>query len=241
MDTLRESKLRPILEKMLPILCVSLWGNVPEGLTINFPTLWTPTAGEIADIALKKAQAIRDMFQAGLFRADTAQRELKALAEETGMFGSITDEEIAANAGKTYQDVVTLKDPLAGLSFEEEADLKSPEAEYPQEEEGLPFDLTTDSMTLDYNENHDPANGRFTSGGGSGKIGKTKYAPSPRRNPGGISVSAKKDTQLCGTMNTRYPGLEEGQIRRIRDTKREYTVKADGYGGMEILKVDKLR
>lgn len=138
-DTLRESKLRPILEKLLPILCMSLWGQVPKGLTINFPTLWTPTAMEIAEIALKKAQAIRDTFQAGLFRADTAQRELKALAEETGMFGSITDEEIAANAGKTYQDVTALRDPLAGLTLEEEPN-----------EEPAPFEKpAADSLTMD--------------------------------------------------------------------------------------------
>ncbi len=35
------------------------------------------------------------------------------------MFGSITDEEIAANAGKTYQNVTALRDPLAGLGYEE--------------------------------------------------------------------------------------------------------------------------
>ena len=40
-------------------------------------TLWTPTATETAEIALKKAQAIRDTFQAGLFQADTAMKELK--------------------------------------------------------------------------------------------------------------------------------------------------------------------
>ena len=33
------------------------------------------------------------------------------------MFDSITDDEIAANAGKTYQDVTALRDPLAGLDF----------------------------------------------------------------------------------------------------------------------------
>lgn len=71
----------------------------------------------MAEIALKKAQAIRDTFQAGLFRADTAQRELKKLADETGMFDSISEEEIAANAGKTYQDVTALRDPLAGLGY----------------------------------------------------------------------------------------------------------------------------
>lgn len=118
-DTLRESKLRPALEQLLPVLAMSAWGNVPDDLDIVFPPLWTPTAAETADIAVKKAQAIRDTFQAGLIQADTSLRELKALSEETGMFGNISDEEIAAAAGKTYQDVTALRDPLAGLGYED--------------------------------------------------------------------------------------------------------------------------
>lgn len=78
-----------------------------------------PTAKEAADITKAKAEAVVTVFQGGLIRADTAQKELKRLADETGMFGSITDEEIAANAGKTYQDVTALRDPLAGLGFGE--------------------------------------------------------------------------------------------------------------------------
>ena len=58
-------------------------------------------------------------YQAGLLNVDTAQKELKKLEEETGMFGSITDEEIAANAGKTYQDATALRDPLMGLGYSE--------------------------------------------------------------------------------------------------------------------------
>ena len=85
--------------------CCRSWPCQPGG---RYPTGWTslsrpcglPTAAEVAEIALKKAQAIRDTFQAGLFRADTAQRELKKLADETGMFDSISEEEIAANTGK---------------------------------------------------------------------------------------------------------------------------------------------
>lgn len=113
----REAKLRPVLERLLPIMAVSTWGVVPDNLQIDFPPLWTPTATETAEIALKKAQAIRDTFQAGLFQADTAMKELKKLEEETGMFGSISDEEIAAAAGKSYQDVTALRDPLMGLGY----------------------------------------------------------------------------------------------------------------------------
>ena len=118
-DTLRESKLRPVLEKLLPVMAMSAWGAVPDSLEISFPPLWTPTAKEVAEIAKAKAETIVSVFQAGLLGVDTAQKELKNMADETGMFDSITDEEIKANAGKTYQDVTALRDPLAGLGYGE--------------------------------------------------------------------------------------------------------------------------
>lgn len=132
-DSQREAKLRPALQKLLPILAMSAWGYIPDDLDFSFPPLWTPTATETAEIALKKAQAIRDTFQAGLFQADTAMKELKKLEEETGMFGSLSDEEISAAAGKSYADVTSLHDPLlgyglGGLSGERDTNAEQTEA-----------------------------------------------------------------------------------------------------------------
>lgn len=116
-DTLRESKLRPILEKLLPIIAMSVWGGVPEDMDIQFPPLWTPTAKEVAEIAKAKAETIIAAFQANLLDQATAQRELKKLAEETSMFDSISEETIKKNEGKTFQDVTALRDPLMGINF----------------------------------------------------------------------------------------------------------------------------
>lgn len=96
-------------------------------------------------------------------------------------------------------------------------------------------------LELRSNENHDPANGRFTSGGGGGKMGKTKYAPSKQRNHGGVQLGAKRYARLCGTLGTQYPGLNAGEIRYIRDAGRLYKVKADGYGGMTVLSSRKIK
>lgn len=147
-DSQREAKLRPVLYKLLPILSMSAWGGIPEGLDITFPPLWTPTAKETAEIAKGKAESIVSVFQAGLMQADTAQRELKRLADETGMFGSISDEEIQRNAGKTYQDVTALRDPLAGL------------------EGPSPFEIAAQdaAITLDYPGQPREKNGRFAQG-----------------------------------------------------------------------------
>lgn len=223
-DTLREAKLRPILEKLLPVLAMSAWGAVPDGLDITFPPLWTPTAAEVAEIALKKAQAIRDTFQAGLFRADTAQRELKKLADETGMFDSISEEEIAANAGKTYQDVTALRDPLAGLGYGGEI--------------SAPFEgAAQDALTWDYSPSQPrDKKGRWTSGGGNSKIGETKYAPSKRANKRGKTVSAKTFGILRGEFNTKYPGAKTGQQGQVSYKGKRYWLEADGSGSVIVKK-----
>ena len=134
--------------------------------------------------------------------------------------------EIAASAGKTCQDLTAFRDPLMGLG---------PDAEVPFERD------TGDGFTADYNPHHNPSNGRFTSGGGSGIIGKTKYAPSPQRSFSGIQLKPKTYARLTGILNTRFPGLEAGEKRRINDGKHWYIVQADGYGGMEILETWKVR
>lgn len=119
-DTLRESVLRPIIYRLLPILAMSAWGVVPDDIDITFPPLWTPTAKEVSEIVKAKAETVIATFQAGLIDQSTAQKELKKLADETGMFDSITDEDIRNNKGRTFQDVTALRDPLMGLSYEDD-------------------------------------------------------------------------------------------------------------------------
>lgn len=224
----REAKLRPVLERLLPVMAMSAWGAVPDDWRIDFPPLWTPTAKEISEIAKVKAESVVSVFQAGLMEADTAQRELKKLEEETGLFGCLTEEEIARSRGKTYQDVTALRDPLAGLGYGAE-DFASFKA------------AAQDAATEDFNPYHDPSNGRFTSGGGSGTMGKTKYAPSHQRSHNGVQIGAKKYAKLCGILDTRYPNLNAGEVRYIRDATRIYKVEADGYGGMVVLNSRKIK
>ena len=119
-DSQREAKLRPALQKLLPILAMSAWGYVPDDLDFSFPPLWTPTAKEVSEIGKSKSETIIAAFQSGLLDAATAQKELKKLSDETGLFDSITDEAINNNAGRSYSDVTALRDPLMGLGYGEE-------------------------------------------------------------------------------------------------------------------------
>lgn len=121
-DELRESVLRPILDRLMPVLALSSWGQIPDTMDITFDPLWTPKATELAEIAERKTGAILAALQAGLLDIGAAQKELKSLAGETGLFSAITDEEILANRGKPYRDVTMAFGSLMGLGGDEDAE-----------------------------------------------------------------------------------------------------------------------
>ena len=225
-DTLRESKLRPILQQLLPVLAMSAWGCVPEGLDILFPPLWTPRADEVAKIAKDKAETIVTVFQAGLLQADTAQKELKRLADETGLFGSITDEEIAANAGKTYQDVTALRDPLAGLSF--------------GGEESGPFEQDTeDSLTVDYKGQPRAKNGQFSYGklGGS----STKGKKSGKIKTAKAKMGRKEFERVTSGFFTDHPKVKPGEIKVYDYGTYQYRIFVKGPGEYDFISRIKLK
>ena len=188
-DSQREAKLRPALQKIFPVLAMSTWGYVPGDLDITFPPLWTPTAKEVAEIAKTKSETIAAAYTNGLMNVDTAQKELKKLEDETGMFGSLTDEEIAANAGKTYQDMTALRDPLMGLELGEE---EGPD----------PFDgAARDAAVMDYPGQPRDPHGRFA----GGKMDAEAY-----KKPIGFTTNKRGEKTLDKVERERYDNLLRG-------------------------------
>lgn len=116
-DGLRETTLRGIIERLLPVMALSAWGKIPDDMEIDFPPMWTPDAKEIAEIAERQTNAVLSAYQNDLIDAATAMQELQAMAEETGMFGKIPDESIEAGKGKTYSGSREMRDPLAGFTI----------------------------------------------------------------------------------------------------------------------------
>lgn len=181
-DGLRESQLRPILERLVPVICMSCWGEVPDDLSIQFPPLWTPTATELAGIATAKSQAIIAAFQSSLLKQGTAQKELKKLADETGMFDSIEDDEIEANMDKTYADTQQMADPMAGLfggNNDDRDDKTSPADKSAAEAEKM--------------RQNGPESPRSTSDGGPGS-GNFGHAGRPGEVGGSASKNSRADS-----------------------------------------------
>ena len=114
-DGLRETDFRAIIERLLPVLCLSAWGVIPDDLDIDFPPMQTPDAKEVAEITERKTNAVLAVYQNDLIDQSTALQELQSMSEETGMFDKITDEAIEAGKGVTYTQSKMMADPLSGL------------------------------------------------------------------------------------------------------------------------------
>lgn len=116
-DGLRETTFRAVLEKLLPVMLMSAWGQIPDDFEITFPPMQTPESKDVAEIARNKAGAILSAYQNDLIDAATALQELQGLSEETGLFDKITDEQIEAGKGKTMTQSRMMADPMSGLAF----------------------------------------------------------------------------------------------------------------------------
>jgi phage-related protein (TIGR01555 family) len=90
----QETTLSPILDKLLPIMCMSELGAVPDDIDYMFNPIRTPDDKEVADLAKNKTEAILSAYTAGAINQKTTLKELKQLSDSTGMFTSITDEDI---------------------------------------------------------------------------------------------------------------------------------------------------
>lgn len=96
----QESTLAPILDKLLPIICLSELGYIPDDLDYDFNPIQTPNDDEVAELVDKKTTSVINAYQAGLLTQQAGMKELKQMSEATGMFTNITDEDIA-NADNT--------------------------------------------------------------------------------------------------------------------------------------------
>ena len=114
-DGLRENYFREIIEKLLPIIALSCWGEIPDDLDIDFPPMEEANPEEIANITQKQTNAIMSAYQSNLIDAATAMRELQSLSDTVGTFGKIKDEDVEKSEGITFSQSQMMRDPMSGL------------------------------------------------------------------------------------------------------------------------------
>ena len=87
--SLRERMLRPALEKLLPVMAASCWGEIPPDLEFVFEPVVTATPLERAELAEKLTAPVVSAFTAGLLTREQALSELRARGKDLGLFASL--------------------------------------------------------------------------------------------------------------------------------------------------------
>ena len=121
----QEAKLRPILNKILPVLCVSTFGAVPSDLDFEFDPVSEPSDEQRTELAKSGTDIVTSAVNAGLISPRTALKELKQQSERTGVWTNITDADIA----KASDDI----DAGGEMGFTEETEEEGNETGVPSE------------------------------------------------------------------------------------------------------------
>ena len=83
---MQERILRPVLDKLLPVMAISCWGYVPDDLGIVFEPVMTSSPAERAELVQKLSGDVIEGYKCGLFTRDQAIAELRSRGEELGVY-----------------------------------------------------------------------------------------------------------------------------------------------------------
>ncbi|MBP3902007.1 MAG: DUF1073 domain-containing protein [Blautia sp.] len=124
----QENELRPIFDKLLPVIMMSTFGAIPDDFDYEFKPVRRAPEEKLADLASKNTDSVTKAFQAGLISQKTALMELRQQSEFTGMWSNISDTDIE-NAD---DDVMNPDEGMGGDIF------GSPEQQELEDEEKQP-------------------------------------------------------------------------------------------------------
>ena len=103
----QKRELGPQLRKLLPVIAKSAWGDIPNDLDFVFNPLQEMNAKEKVELAKTRTDAILAVLnsQTPLISAKSALIELKAGADETGVFAAALTNDVINAADDTVQAV----------------------------------------------------------------------------------------------------------------------------------------
>ena len=111
----QEAELRPVYDKILPIMFISTLGGIPDDWDYEFNPIRRPRDDEMADLASKNTDSVTKAFQAGMVSQRTALKELRQQSEMTGMWSNITDEDIEKADDSVMQPDEGMGDMMGGM------------------------------------------------------------------------------------------------------------------------------
>lgn len=131
----QHEELRPQLDKLYPVICMSEFGEVPDDLDMTFPSIRVLTEEQKTENAAKITEAVLKPYEAGITGPRLTLQELQAQSEVTGIFTNITPEMIEKASEEPVQ-------PMLGMEGEgdneggEGNDAEFNESDHPRDESG---------------------------------------------------------------------------------------------------------
>lgn len=122
----QETRLRPVLDKLLPIIFTSVLGAVPNDLDYNFNPVRRANEAEKQDLGSQQTTAVTQAFTAGLISQKTALQELQQSSKRTGMWTNITDDDIEA----ADDDTTAMGENLPGDMFNKSEQIFSKDSDF---------------------------------------------------------------------------------------------------------------
>jgi len=90
----QERRLRSPLEKLIRIIAQSEGVKIPNNFNFEFVPLWQLTTEQKSSVSAQTSNSILQAFDAGAIGRGTVLKELRKLSSDTGVWTSITDEEV---------------------------------------------------------------------------------------------------------------------------------------------------
>ena len=136
----QEADLRPVYDKILPIMFISTLGGIPDDWDYEFNPIRRPRDDEMADLASKNTDSVTKAFQSGMVSQRTALKELRQQSEMTGMWSNITDEDIEKADDSVMQPDEGMGDLMNGVfgggELQKTNDAKWEESKHPRRDNG---------------------------------------------------------------------------------------------------------
>lgn len=93
-DQKRVSDANPVIDKLLPVICMSTFGYVPDDLEYNWPPLMTLSDKERNDLGKSLVESVLMAYNADLITKKEARLELKGQSGVNNLFSNITQKSI---------------------------------------------------------------------------------------------------------------------------------------------------
>lgn len=138
-DEKRTAEANPIIDKLLPVICMSTFGEIPDELQYNWSPIRAISDKERSDLGKALTESVLMAYNADLITKKEARAELAKQSGTNGLFSHITQESIAETP-----DTYASETEFFGPDYQGSGDNKKPGA---REGENIPVEAKPIGVT----------------------------------------------------------------------------------------------